>query len=64
MCAMQRHLAGPFKKSFRDYEQPWHISKFDNVKLEILELEPDILSDKPSNEQVGVISPRMLAGSS
>jgi len=64
LCAMQRHVAGPFKKAFRDYEQPWHISKFDSVKLEILELEPDIFSDKPSNEQVGVLSSRMLAGSS
>jgi hypothetical protein len=44
-------VAGPFTK-FRDHEQPWHISKFDSVREGIIEREPDILSDKPSNEQV------------
>ena len=46
------HVAGPFKKKFREYEQPWHIRKFDAVREEILELEPEILNDKPSNERV------------
>jgi len=47
-----QHVAGPFKKKFREYEQPWHIRKFDAVREEILELEPEILNDKPSNERV------------
>lgn len=46
------HVAGPFRKKFRDHEQPWHISKFDSVREGIIEREPEILSDKPSNEQV------------
>lgn len=45
------HVAGPFKKTFRDYEQPWHIVKFSGVKDEILKLEPEIF-DTPGNEQV------------
>ena len=52
------HVAGPFKKTFRDYEQPWHIVKFSGVKDEILKLEPEIF-DTPGNEQVRV-SPRKI----
>ena len=51
-------MAGPFKKTFRDYEQPWHIVKFSGVKDEILKLEPEIF-DTPGNEQVRV-SPRKI----
>lgn len=49
---MMLHVAGPFKKKFREFEQPWHIKRFDSVRQEILEQEPDILSDKPENERV------------
>ena len=48
---MQR-VAGPLEKSFREYEQPWHIDRFDTVRRAILELEPSILDDKPIAEQV------------
>lgn len=46
------HVAGPFNKKFREFEQPWHVKKFDSVRHDILEQEPDILSDKPENERV------------
>jgi hypothetical protein len=49
---MLPHVAGPFRKKFHDHEQPWHICKFDSVRNDILEREPDVLSDTPSNEQV------------
>ena len=55
--ALPEHRAGPFDKKFREYEQPWHIRKFDSVREDILELEPDILNDKPRNEQVPSLCP-------
>ena len=55
------HVAGPFNKKFRDYEQPWHCSKFDGVRDEILELEPEILNDKAANEQVSTTPVRPAA---
>jgi hypothetical protein len=45
-------VAGPFEKSFREYEQPWHIDRFDTVRRAILALEPSILDDKAIAEQV------------
>jgi hypothetical protein len=54
-----QHVAGPFDKNYREFEQSWHVAKFDSVRKDILEQEPDILSDKPENEQVrGVRMPR------
>ncbi len=47
-----QHVAGPFDKKYREFQQPWHVAKFDSVRKDILEQEPDILSDKPENEQV------------
>lgn len=38
-AAAKRH-GGPFKKSFKLYEQPWHIAKFDSVRYDDPHMDP------------------------
>lgn len=46
-----RHFGGPFKKKFKEYEQPWYISKFENVKNCLIELDDSFLAEKEPQEQ-------------
>eukprot|EP00960_Hanusia_phi_P039667 753975-Hanusia_phi.AAC.3 len=46
-----RHYGGPFKKKFKEYEQPWYISKFENVKNCLIELDETFLAEKEPQAQ-------------
>ena len=37
-----KHFGGSLKKKFKEYEQPWHIQKFEPVRAWICEVEEEI----------------------
>lgn len=51
MALAAKHHGGPFNKQFKEYEQPWHIQKFEPVREWLNEMEPQYLKQKSAAEQ-------------
>jgi hypothetical protein len=60
MPLKSKHQGGSLKKKFKEYEQPWHVQKFEPVRSWISDAEDDIkrfLEDFPDqNKELSFIT--------